>query len=216
MLTSALRRLPTADTLPSPRLAREEEIHGPVAAARSSAERSRASTSASRERARDLAPASLRSRQESPPARAVPSIDRSAGPGCSHGSQGRDGLTTGVPATERSRTTGPPMAAIRRSTCGVAEAPLGDEAVGRRPAVQRAARLAVDVLFVLLDDDAELGEVQVGVSGLERIVGPLDEVDPHVERGLPLRQLQRARRARRRASPAPRPACATTASAGRP
>ncbi len=82
------------------------------------------------------------------------------------------------------------MAAIRRSTCGGVDAPRGDEAVGRRPAVQRAARLTVDVLFVLLDDDAELGEVEVGVGGLERVVGPLDEVQPHGERGLALGQLQ--------------------------
>ncbi len=70
------------------------------------------------------------------------------------------------------------------------EPPLGDEAIGRRPAVQRAARHTVDVLFVLLDHHAQLREIEVRVERLEWIVGPLDELDAHLERALALREFQ--------------------------
>jgi hypothetical protein len=56
--------------------------------------------------------------------------------------------------------------------------------------VENAARIPVDVLLVLLDNHAQPGEVQVGVRRLERIVGPLDQIDPHRQGVLALRQLQ--------------------------
>jgi hypothetical protein len=40
-------------------------------------------------------------------------------------------------------------------------------------------------------DDAELGEVEVGVHRLQRIVGPLDQVEAHRHRSIALHQLQR-------------------------
>ena len=39
-------------------------------------------------------------------------------------------------------------------------------------------------------DDAETREVEMGVDGLQRVVGPLDQVQPHRQRRVPLRQLQ--------------------------
>ena len=45
--------------------------------------------------------------------------------------------------------------------------------------MERAARVAVDVLLVFTDDDAEPPEVQRGVERLQRIVGPLDQIEPH-------------------------------------
>ena len=66
---------------------------------------------------------------------------------------------------------------------------IGDEAtVGFL--VQRDRR-PVDVLGVLFRDDAELGKVEVGVHRLQRIVSPLDQVEPHREGPVALQQLQR-------------------------
>ena len=56
--------------------------------------------------------------------------------------------------------------------------------------MQRARRLAVDVLLVLLDDDAQLGEIEMGVQRLHRIEGPLDEIETHRQRAIALHQLQ--------------------------
>ena len=56
--------------------------------------------------------------------------------------------------------------------------------------MQRAARQAIDVLFVFLDEHAELGEIQVGVQGQQRIVCPFDEVDAEPQRPFSLNELQ--------------------------
>ena len=69
--------------------------------------------------------------------------------------------------------------------------PLRHQPVGRRALVQHAGRLAVHVPVVLLGDHAQLGEIQMGVHRLQRIVGPLDELVALCQRLVALRQLQR-------------------------
>ena len=74
----------------------------------------------------------------------------------------------------------------------LANPPLSHESIGRISAVQRARGLAVDVLRVLVADDAELREVEMRVHRLERIVRPLDQIEPHREGAVALPHLQRA------------------------
>ena len=58
------------------------------------------------------------------------------------------------------------------------------------PLMQHARRLAVKVRRVLLDDPAELGEVEVRVHRLQRVERPLDQVVALRERPLALRELE--------------------------
>ena len=73
---------------------------------------------------------------------------------------------------------------------GRAQPPLRHETVGRRPGVQGTWRLPVDVHEVLLHDDAQLREVEVSIGDLQRVVGPLDEIESLRERSIPLGQLE--------------------------
>ena len=88
----------------------------------------------------------------------------------------------------------------------VTDAPLGHEAIRRIAPVQRARRFAVHVDLVLLGDDAELGEVEVRVHRLHRVVGPLDQVEPHRERALALQHASADSRRRRSRNPSSTPA----------
>lgn len=70
------------------------------------------------------------------------------------------------------------------------DVPGGDEPIRGRALMQRAAGHAVDVLQIILGDDPEAREVEVRVRGLQRIVGPLDQVEALRQRAIALRELQ--------------------------
>src|SRR4029453_17658968 len=71
-----------------------------------------------------------------------------------------------------------------------ANPPVSDDPVRRRAPMERARRLAVEVLRVFLDAGAELEESELGVHRLHRVEGPLDEIVAPIERTLPLLELQ--------------------------
>ena len=56
--------------------------------------------------------------------------------------------------------------------------------------MERAAGIAVDILFVLLGHRAQPRHVQMRVQHLQRIERPLDHVEAHRDRALPLCELQ--------------------------
>ena len=101
-------------------------------------------------------------------------------------------LTGTAPSSSADCSGSGPAGATRPLDVRAADPPLGDQPVGRGAAVQHAGGLAVNVAVVLLGDDAELGEVEVGVERLQRIEGPLDQVVALRQRPLALRQLQAA------------------------
>ena len=56
--------------------------------------------------------------------------------------------------------------------------------------MKRAAGQTVNVFFVFTDNRAELGNIEMPVSALQRIERPVDLFDAVVERLLPLTQLE--------------------------
>src|SRR5262249_19753976 len=70
------------------------------------------------------------------------------------------------------------------------EPPLRNKTIGRRSAMERTARVAVNIVFVFLDDNAQPGEVEMSVQGLQWIVGPLDQIYPRLHHLRALREFQ--------------------------
>ena len=103
------------------------------------------------------------------------------------------------------RSNGSP--AMIAFTRGARDPPLGDAAIGRKPAVQRAGGGPVLVENVAPHDRAQPLDVEKRVLDFERIEGPLDQLDPARQRVVALRQLQPAAHAGVRDIPAALPAC---------
>ena len=100
-------------------------------------------------------------------------------------------LTRSASSVSAARSSGPPGMPDPPFDVRRGDPPLGDESIRGEAGPERAAGiLAVDVLFVLLDEDAEPGEVEVGVDRLQRIVSPLDQVEAHVQDAAALLELQ--------------------------
>src|ERR1700728_4226445 len=70
------------------------------------------------------------------------------------------------------------------------EPPLGDEPVGRQPGMQRTIGEAVAIRKEAANDHAEAREIEVAVLQVERVEGPLDQVDAASQRLVALEKFQ--------------------------